>query len=58
MKLMSMNALSQQEMDEEFKILNPLANLMALNMKKIIKTKVQSALVNDEDYAINSRKMF
>lgn len=55
---MSMNALSQQEMDEEFKILNPLANLMALNMKKIIKTKVQSALVNDEDYAINSRKMF
>lgn len=48
-KLNAMGALSKEEAAAEHKCLNPMTDLMADAMKKIVRQKMQSSLVNEDE---------
>lgn len=57
-KLTAMGALSRQEYEEEFKLLNPLTNKMADAMRLILEQKVRSSLINEEDLRQHYKALF
>ena len=57
-RLVAMGALSKEEQEKEFIFLNPTANGMKNAMRDIIKTKVRSALCDEEQMEEVRKKMF
>lgn len=57
-KLAAMGAMSKQEFEAEFKMLNPLTNQMADAMRSILTQKMQSSLVNEEEVRSHYKAMF
>ena len=57
-KLVAMGALSKQEQEEEFIFLHPMANGLKNAMKKVIKTKIKSALCDEETMKEADAQMF
>ena len=57
-KLISMGALSQQEIDNENAFLNPMSKQLASMMRSIVKHKVHSALCNEEMYAAHDKAQY
>ncbi len=57
-RLTAMGALSKQEYEAEFKLLNPMTNRMADAMKGIVTQKMQSVLVNEEEQRAAYKAMF
>ena len=57
-KLTAMGALSRQEYEEEFKLLNPLTNKMADAMRVILDQKVRSSLINEDDLREHYKALF
>ena len=57
-KLCKMGMLSKREQDGEEALLNPLSRSLTTSMNKLVKTKVLSCLVNDQDNAEHHKAMF
>jgi len=57
-KLMAMGALSKQEIDEEFKFLNPMSNQLAKVMKQALAKKCKSVLTDEEIMNEQNKLMF
>ena len=57
-KLMAMGALSKQEIDEEFKFLNPMSNHLGKVMKQALALKSKSVLSNEEIMTQQNKLMF
>ena len=57
-KLISMGALSQEEIDAESAFLNPMANQVQNSMRAVIKQKVHSALCNEDQVDKYNKAMY
>ena len=56
--MVAMGALSKEEQEKEFKFLNPKTNSMRNAMREVIKTKMRSALCDEDQMAAVKRKMY
>lgn len=57
-KLCKMGLLSKREQEAEETLLNPMSRSLSTTMAKIVKSKVLSCLVNDEDNEEYHKEMF
>lgn len=57
-KLVTMGLLSKRDQEKEQALLNPMARSMSASMTKMIKHKVLSHLVNEDETRENHKKMF
>ena len=56
--MVACDSLSRLEIEAESKIVNPILKDFSGSMKKIIKHKVLSSLVNEEEKAIHHKQLF
>jgi hypothetical protein len=56
--MVACDSLSRLEIEAESKIVNPILKDLSGSMKKIIKHKVLSSLVNEEEKAIHHKQLF
>lgn len=57
-KLVTMGMLSKQEIDKEQSLMNPMARSLSASMTKMIKHKVLSSLVNEEETREYYKQMY